>query len=198
MQYFISFILFLSYSLSNGQVSLDLGSGAAPMVLPRISSTQMDNISSPQLGMLIYNTNEHQLYGYMRYRTNLFFGNNRWQPISTGPRALAWGVVDSLTNIKSGSGNFNVEWDVTDRWYELGLTNPHEYYKDSMLLMITPVGNGSWDQMPSTGELIESSSRFASIKFTDASRVAAGWTTLESRRRSGFHFILYDLRKSPY
>ncbi len=170
------------------------------MVLPRLSSLQMNNISGPQQGMLIYNSTEHQLYGYMRYRTDLSFGNNRWQPISTGPRTLAWGVVDSFTTIMSGSENFSVAWDVTNRWYRLDLTNPHEYYKDSMLLMITPVGNGTHDQMPSTGEIIETSGRVASIKFIDATRVTdpVNFNTLTSRRRSGFHFILYDLRKSPY
>lgn len=64
--------------------------------------------------------------------------------------------------------------------------------------MITPGGNGSWDQAVSTGELIEAGGRFASIKFTDISLTVDGYNILERRRRSGFHFVLYDLRKDPY
>ncbi|MBK8503940.1 MAG: hypothetical protein IPL46_18065 [Saprospiraceae bacterium] len=180
--------------------SLDLGSSEAPMILPRLSSSQIQSVPSPALGMFVYNTDEHQMYSYMRYRTTNthILSNNRWQPISTGPRMMSWGVVDSLLNNTIGSENFTIEWDAPNRWYKLGLTNPHEYYKDSMLLIITPVGNGTHDQMPATGEIIEGSSRFASIKFSDASRIADGFSTLESRRRSGFHFVLYDLRKSAY
>jgi hypothetical protein len=179
---------------------LDLGQSAKPVVLPRLSSTQMIGVSNPAHGMLIYNTNEHQLYSYMRYRTALVSGlsSSRWQPVSTGPRMLAWGVVDSFGTEINGSLSYSVTWDATNHWYRLALTNPHQYYKDSMLLMITPVGNGSWDQAVSTGELIAADGRLASIKFTDVSRIVAGFNTLESRRRSGFHFTLYDLRKDPY
>jgi hypothetical protein len=184
----------------NSSSVLDLGPSAKPLVLPRLSLTQMNAVTNPAQGMIIYNTDEHQLYSYMRYRTALLIGqsDNRWQPVSTGPRMLAWGVVDSFGTEINGSLSYSVTWDATNHWYRLSLTNPHEYYKDSMLLMITAVGNGSWDQAVSTGELIEAGGRLASIKFTDVSRIAGGFNTLESRRRSGFHFTLYDLRKEPY
>jgi hypothetical protein len=196
----------MSQSVGIGTVSpnsssvLDLGPSAKPLVLPRLSFSQMDAVASPAQGMLIYNTTEHQLYSYMRYRTSLINGlsNNRWQPVSTGPRMLAWGIVDSFGTEINGSLSYSVTWDATNHWYRLSLTNPHEYYRDSMLLMITAVGNGSWDQAVSTGELIEATGRLASIKFTDVSRIVGGFNTLESRRRSGFHFVLYDLRKEPY
>ena len=184
----------------NSSSSLDLGPSAKPIVLPRLSLTEMNAVTSPSQGMLIYNTTEHQLYSYMRYRTSLLIGqnSNRWQPVSTGPRMMAWGVVDSFGTEINGSLSYSVTWDETNHWYRLSLTNPHEYYKDSMLLMVTAVGNGSWDQAVSTGELIEANGRLASIKFTDVSRIVGGFNTLESRRRSGFHFALYDLRKDPY
>lgn len=200
MKFIGIFLTLLLFGQTKAQ-SLDLGTSIDPMVLPRLSSDQMNAITDPQLGMLIYNTDEHQIYGYMRYRSFTFpiiTSTNRWQPVSTGPRMLAWGVVDSFTNIKSGSQNFTIDWDTDNHWFRLGLSHPHEYYKDSMILLITPVGNGSWDQMPATGELIEGNSRFASIKFTDASRIVAGYSDLDRRRKSGFHFVLYDLRKFPY
>jgi len=180
----------------NSSSVLDLGTSAKPLVLPRLTSLQMNGVTGPSLGMIVYNTDEHQLYSYMRYRTSTV--SNRWQPVSTGPRMLAWGVLDSFATEINGSGTYSITWDATNHWYRLSLTNPFEYYKDSMLLIITPVGNGSWDQVVSTGELIEASARLASIKFTDVSRVADGINTLDSRRRSGFHFVLYDLRKIPY
>ncbi|CAN5767967.1 hypothetical protein BH11BAC3_BH11BAC3_04680 [soil metagenome] len=184
----------------NASSVLDLGPSAKPLVLPRLSSAEMNAVTGAAQGMIIYNTDEHQLYSYMRYRTSqiLFIPSSRWQPVSTGPRMLAWGVLDSFATTLTGSGTFSLAWDATNNWYRLSLTNPFEYYKDSMLLMITPVGNGSWDQAVSTGELIETNARLASIKFTDVSRIVAGFSSLQSRRRSGFHFVLYDLRKDPY
>lgn len=184
----------------NSSSILDLGPSAKPFVLPRLTTPQMNSITSPAQGMLLYNTDEHQLYSYMRYRTALITGqsNDRWQPVATGPRMLAWGVVDSFGTEINGSITSSVTWDATNHWYRMSLSNPHEYYKDSMLLMVTAVGNGSWDQAVSTGELIEAGGRLASIKFTDVSRIVGGFNTLESRRRSGFHFTLYDLRKDPY
>lgn len=184
----------------NASSILDLGSSAKPLVLPRLTSAQMNGVSIPATGMMVYNSDEGQLYGYMRYRTSTIIGlsNNRWQPISTGPRMLEWGVIDSFGVEVNGSVGYTVTWDATNHWYRLVLTNPHQYYKDSMLLMVTAVGNGSWDQTVSTSELIESSNRIATIKFTDVSRIADGFNTLESRRRSHFHFVLYDLRKEPY
>lgn len=184
----------------NSSSILDLGPSAKPFVLPRLTSPQMTSVTSPAQGMMIYNTTEHQLYSYMRYRTGFVpsQSNNRWQPVSTGPRMIAWGVVDSFGTEISGSPSYSVTWDATNNWYRLDLTNPHEYNKDSMLLMVTAVGNGSWDQAVSTGEIIEGETRVASIKFTDVSRIADGFNTLTSRRRSGFHFTLYDLRSLPY
>jgi len=184
----------------NSSSVLDMGPSAKPVVLPRLTTQQMNAVSSPAQGMFIYNTSDHQLYGFMRYRSNVVIGqsSNRWQPVTTGPRMLAWGAVDSFGIVQSGSDTYSVTWDATNNWYRLSLTNPHEYFKDSMLLMITPVGNGTWDQIPSTGELIEGSARLASIKFADASRIVDGFSALNTRRRSGFHFVLYDLRKDPY
>ncbi len=208
---FIPFVLISYFAIAqavgigtttpNVSSSLDLGQSTKPFVLPRLTFTQMNTITTPAQGMLIYNTTEQQLYSYQRYRTTTHAGqsNDRWQPISTGPRMLSWGVVDSFGTQISGSFTHTITWDATNHWYRLGLVSPHDYYKDSMLLMVMPVGNGSWDQAVSTGELIEAGGRLASIKFTDVSRIAAGFNTLESRRRSGFHFVLYDLRKNiPY
>ena len=179
---------------------LDMGPSAKPVILPRLTTAQMNAVTSPTIGMFLYNTTEHQVYSYMRYRSNSItqIGVNRWQPVSTGPRMLAWGVVDSFGVELNGGGTHSVVWNSTDNWYELGLSHPHEYYRDSMLLMITAIGNGSWDQAVATGELIDGASRKATIKFTDVSRVAAGWTATSSRRRSYFHFVLYDMRKEPY
>ncbi len=184
----------------NSSSILDLGPSAKPFVLPRLTATQMNDVTSPAQGMLIYNSTEHQLYSYMRYRTSLLIGqnNNRWQPVSSGPRMLAWGIVDSFGTEINGSLTYSVSWDATNNWYRLSLTNPHEYYKDSMLLMVNAVGNGSWDQVISTGEIIDAGGRHASIKFTDVSRIVAGANSLDTRRRSSFHFTLYDLRKNPY
>jgi len=185
----------------NSSSVLDLGPSAKPFVLPRLTSPQMSAVNQTAQGMLIYNSTEHQLYSFMRYRSNQVIGqsSNGWQPVSTGPRMLAWGSVDSFGTQRSGSLTYTVTWDATNKWYRLGLTNPHEYYKDSMLLMITAVSNGSWDKVISTGELIESQDRLASIKFTDVSRLASGlFSALHQRGRSGFHFTLFDLRKDPY
>ncbi len=184
----------------NSSSVLDLGPSGKPLILPRLSTSEMNSVNSNAQGMIIYNTDEQQLYGYMRYRSSFFIGqsNFRWQPISTGPRMLAWGVVDSFGTEINGGNTHTVTWDQTNNWYRMSLTNPHKYYKDSMLLLITAVGNGTWDQVVSTGELIENSARLASIKFTDVSRIASGYSSLNSRRRSGFHFVLYDMRKDPY
>lgn len=183
----------------NSSSVLDLGPSIKPLILPRLSLSQMNGIMSPALGMVIYNTDEHQLYGYLRYHTSLTINqnNDKWQPLSTGPRMVAWGAVDSFA-VGYGSGSYTVGWDPANRWYRLVLNSPLKYNQDSMLLMITPVAGGSWDQAVSTRELIEAGGNIASIKFTDVSRIAAGTNSLDSRRRSGFHFILYDLQKGPY
>jgi hypothetical protein len=179
---------------------LDLGPAGKPLILPRLTSAQMNAVSPVAQGMIVYNTTEHQLYTWMRYRstTQINFTTNRWQPISTGPAMIAWGVVDSFGAVKTGSSNFTVNWDEDERWYTL-TTVSHPYYKDSMLLMINPVGNGSWDQTVSTSEIVEGSIRRANIKFIDISRmVSPNFNDFSSRRRSWFHFVLYDLRKDPY
>jgi hypothetical protein len=67
-----------------------------------------------------------------------------------------------------------------------------------MILIITAVGNGSWDQTIATGELIEGQTSLASIKFVNVSKTVAGFPYNERRGRSSFHFVLYDLRKEPY
>jgi hypothetical protein len=186
----------------NSNASLDLGSSGRPVILPRLSSEAMNAVSNPEQGMMVYNTTEHQLYSYMRYRTLLIVppgqSNFRWQPVSTGPRILAWGVVDSMANTITGGGTHTITYDESNRWYRLGLSYPHQYYKDSMLLIVTAVGNGSWDQAIATSELIEGQTRLANIKFVGVSRTLAGFPYNERRGRSKFHFVLYDLRKDPY
>lgn len=183
----------------NAASSLDMGPSAKPVILPRLTTTQMNAVNSPAQGMLLYNTTEHQLYSYMRYRSTLVIGQstNKWQPVTTGPRMIAWGFVDSFANERTGSANYSVLWDAENGWYTVTTTS-HPFYKDSMMLMIQPVGNGSHDRVSSIGELIEGSARRATIKFVDVSMIAGGSTTLAQRRRSDFYFTLYDLRKEPY
>lgn len=131
---------------------------------------------------------------------------NRWLPVSAGPKVLAWGSVDSSTGtgsainvpILSGSGNFSVRWykdksGSPTNWYELTLTGD-DFDLDSMVLNITPVGNGSWDMAVSIGEIVSGNQILATIKFTDVSRSVAGWSSTDLRRRSKFHFVLYDMR----
>jgi hypothetical protein len=173
----------------------------------------MDAISSPPYGSLIYNTDQHQYMGYVYSHTRRLgipgggFINQvvaKWLPITTGPKMIAWGVVDSFGNELNTSGNFSVTWDgygngvqsTTNNWYKLTLTGG-KFYKDSMMLIVTAVGNGSWDQAIAVGELLEGSVQRATIKFTDVSRIASGWTLEASRRRSNFYFVMYDLRKDP-
>jgi hypothetical protein len=112
---------------------------------------------------------------------------------------LAWGAVDSFGTVKSGSGNFSVVWDASNNYYSLTITS-HAYNRDSMLLMVNPVGGGSWDQIVSTSDDHNGFvAQRAYIKFTDASRVASpDFSGISIRRRSGFHFALYDMRKNPY
>lgn len=185
----------------NTSAVLDLGSGNKPLIIPRLTNTQMNAVSNDEYGMLVYNTTHHQLYGYMRFSTIVYSGNtfalNRWQPIATGPQMIAWGTIDSFGTEKNGSNNFEIAFDAVNNWYTLTMTG-HPFYRDSMLLMITPVGNGSWDQTVAIGEIIEGSTRRASIKFTDVSRIAAGWSATSARRRSWFYFTLYNIRKNPY
>jgi hypothetical protein len=188
-------------SSPNTSSVLDLGASAKPLIIPRLTNTQMNAVTNDAYGMIIYNATQNQLYGYMRTGTVTLNNNpipvNKWQPISTGPQMIAWGVVDSFATELNGSGNFSVVWDATNNWYALTTTS-HPFYKDSMMLLITPIGNGSWDQAVAIGEVVEGSTRRASIKFTDVSRIAAGWSVTDARRRSWFYFALYNLRKDPY
>lgn len=186
----------------NASSILDLGAGSKPLIIPRLTTTQMNAVTNDAYGMLIYNSTMHQLYGYMRYGSTTINSNtfalNRWQPIATGPQMIAWGLVDSFASEINGSNNFAVAYDVNENWYTLTTTG-HPFFRDSMMLLVTPVGNGSWDQTVAIGELIEGISiRRATIKFTDVSRVAAGWSTTSARRRSWFYFALYNMRKNPY
>ncbi|HMP92149.1 MAG TPA: hypothetical protein PKD90_04705 [Phnomibacter sp.] len=187
----------------NASSSLDLGASGRPLLLPRLTTTQMNAIpaSNANTGMIIYNTTQGQLYAQMRFRSLPLPPSNtvaRWQPISTGPQMIAWGVVDSFSTILSSSNNFSISWNPDNRWYELSIAS-HPYYSDSMLLIVTPVGNGSWDQAVSTGELIGSlTNRRATIKFTDVTYIVSGRTGINARRRSNFHFVLYNLREEPY
>jgi hypothetical protein len=66
---------------------LDLGPAGKPLILPRLTSPQMNAVSPVAQGMIIYNTTEHQLYSWMRFRSTNIIGQatSRWQPISTGP-----------------------------------------------------------------------------------------------------------------
>jgi hypothetical protein len=202
-------------SSPNSRAILDLTSTNRVLLLPRMNNPQMDAISSPPYGSLIYNTDQHQYMGYVYSHTRripLVGGGAinqvvaAWRPVATGPKMIAWGVVDSFGNQINTSGNVSVAWDgysngvqsTTNNWYKLTLIGG-KFYKDSMMLIVTAVGNGSWDQAISIGELNESSTvQRATIKFTDVSRIANGWSLEASRRRSNFYFVLYDLRKNPF
>jgi hypothetical protein len=192
---------------------LDLSSTSRVLLLPRMTNPQMDAITNPPYGSLVYNTDQHQFMGYVYSHTKRLpiFGGGfvnqvvaKWLPLNTGPKMFAWGVIDSLGNEINTSGNLTVAWDgygngansTTNNWYKLTLTGG-KFYKDSMILMVTAVGNGSWDQAIAVGELLEGSIQRATIKFTDVSRIANGWSLEASRRRSNFYFVLYDLRKDP-
>jgi len=172
---------------------------------PSMTTDQMNSISSPQRGMMVFNSETRQPYVYTQYRIPALpiFPSNRWEPIQTGPRMLAWGIIDSTDGSEiSGSGNYIIQWDgygstnSENNWYTLQLSGI-DYIRDSMILLITPVGNGSWDQAVSTGEVQSGSNTRATIKFTDISRMIGGWTASSQRRRSRFCFALYDLRKKP-
>lgn len=198
----------------NPKAILDLQSTNQVLLLPRMTSEQMDAIASPPVGSLIYNNDLRRLMNYTTTHINrinlngniITIASNKWLPVSAGPKVLAWGSVDSSTGsgsaiivpINAGSGNFTVRWykeknGSTTNWYELSLTGD-SFDPDSMILNITPVGNGSWDVAVSTGEVINGSTSSATIKFTDISRSVAGWAVADLRRRSSFHFVLYDMR----
>ncbi len=199
----------------NSRAILDLTSTTQVFLPPRMNSLQMDAIASPPLGSLIYNTDVKRLMSYTNTHYNLIIipgGNpiqiaaSKWLPVSAGPKVLAWGSMDSSTGtgdvitapIKSGSGNFSIRWykeknGSPTNWYEFALTNDN-FDIDSMLLVVTPVGNGSWDVTAAIGEVVNGNQTVASIKFTDISRSVAGWNSTDIRRRSKFYFVLYDMR----
>ncbi len=186
----------------NQRAILDLTSTDKVFLPPRMTTQQMNAIALPPLGSMVYNTDLQQFMGFVRSHVGvagqLVVPVDRWLPISTGPRMLAWGIVDSFANTRNGSNNFSVIWNATDNYYELNLTGTAVFNIDSMILQITPIGTGSWDQMPSVYFTGTGSQMRATIKFTDASRVAGGWTSLTQRRRSWFSFTLYDLRTQPF
>lgn len=191
---------------------LHLNSTTKAFLPPSMTTDEMTAINSPQRGMMVYNNFTRQPYIYTQYRKTInpvLLPQNRWEPIMTGPRMLAWGFVDSCSDIITGSGNFSVTWDgytlscdpttndPSTNWYKLRMTGI-EFDQDSMLLMVTAVGNGSWDQAVAIGLIIEGPNRFASIKFTDISRIAASFPSVQARRRSKFYFTLFDMRKDPF
>ncbi len=192
---------------------LDLTSTSKVFLPPRMDTTQMKAIISPTYGSLLYNNSLHSLMTYTRIGSKptiiprIFSANNKWLPVSAGPKVLAWGFIDSsggnenttvsaVAPIIAGSGNFSVTWQgktSSKKWYELSLTNDN-FEQDSMLLIVTPVGNGSWDVAVSLGEIIAADDVNATIKFTDISRSVSLWPEIDRRRRSKFYFVLYDLR----
>lgn len=194
---------------------LQLSSTTQGFLPPVMNNSQMNAITVPPQGLMIYNnqTQSPMVYAQKGYIFNLLSGNYvasyGWQPVSTGPRMIAWGSVDSngttsftdvqtgAIRIKSGSGNFTVSWDGNNRWFELSLNNM-DYSRDSMLLIVTPVGNGSHDRLVSTSELLETSYNKATIKFVDISRLIENHGALYSRTRSEFHFVLYSLKQDPF
>ena len=198
----------------NNSAILDLTSTTKAFLPPRMTSSQMDAIPSPAYGSIVFNQSlyTHMTYSRIGYKPSnilpgFYTSNANWFPLNAGPKVLAWGFVDSSGGnentttaasapIISGSGNFSVTWQGKPsgkKWYELSLYNDN-FDQDSMLLMITPVGNGSWDVSVSLGEVISGSDANASIKFVDISRSVSNWPEIDRRRRSRFYFVLYDLR----
>jgi hypothetical protein len=203
----------------NANALLHLNSTSKGMLLPTLSNDQMTSISSPPVGLMVFNANTKSpmIYtqrGYQSILPGIFGTQNAWTPISPGPRIIAWGVVDSLLagggatppdntthaiGVKSGSNNFSVIWNGPSRWVEITLTNM-DYKTDSMILLVTPIGNETWDQAVSTSHTssgVGTQSR-ATIKFTDISRSILGYPGSSIRRRSKFSFILYSLTRDSY
>jgi hypothetical protein len=178
----------------------------------------MNNVADPSRGLIIYNSSLHRPFAYYGNTTSL---PGRWRSM-VGPEVLAWGFVDSCgptacpnerddvnpVRIVSGSGNFNVLWRGNEgKYYEIipsqSSTFNHQFQFedkrgfsiDSMMLIVTPVGNGSWDVVPSVGTVeISPNDVRATIKFTDISRLSGGnFSITDSRRRSRFYFILYRI-----
>jgi hypothetical protein len=200
-----------------GSALLDISGTAGGLLLPRLTTTQMNKIPNPTQGLTIYNTTLNRPFAYFGNTTAL---PPRWRSM-VGPEVLAWGFVDSCNTpcgndqfdinpirIINGSGNFNVIWRGGDkRWYELipsqSSTFNHQFQFgdkrgfsiDSMMLIITPVGNGTWDIIPSVGSTeISPNDVRATIKFTDVSRLTGGnFSNTMSRRKSYFYFVLYRI-----
>ena len=199
----------------NSKSILDLSSTTRVFLPPRMTTAQMEAITTPPYGGFLYNStlHSHMTYARMGSKPNPdllkgFLPNNLWLPVTPGPKVLAWGVVDSsggvnensaegvVAPVKNGSGNFVIRWYGTTnnkKWYELNLHND-QIRRDSMMLMVTPVGNGSWDVAVSIGEITTGTDVNATIKFVDISRSVSGFGEIERRRRSNFYFVLYDLR----
>lgn len=194
---------------------LDITGTAGGLLLPRLTTAQMNNIANPTQGLVIYNTTLQRPFAY--------FGNTTAQPPKwrslTGPEVLAWGFVDSCNSncpfesidvnpvrIISGSGNFNVIWRGSElKWYEIipsqssiynhqfQYGNKRGFSLDSMILLVTPVGNGNWDAVPSVGSReVSPTDVRATLKFVDVSRLASGnFSVTDTKRRSRFYFVLY-------
>lgn len=201
----------------SGSALLDISGTSGGLLLPRLTTAQMNNIPNPTRGLTIYNTSLQRPFAY--------YGNTAAQPerwrSMVGPEVLAWGFIDSCNSpcgsdnvdinpirIVSGSGNFNVIWRGGDlRWYEIipsqasiynhqfQYGNKRGFSLDSMMLMVTPVGNGSWDAVPSIGETqVSATDVRATIKFTDVTRITSDtFNNTISRRRSKFYFVLYRI-----
>ena len=195
----------------NAKAILQLSSTTKGFLPPAMNNVQMNAITSPPPGLVIFNT---QTQSQMVYAQNgwqfdtpsqNYIATFGWLPVSTGPRMIAWGKVDSLnfsnptgpTSVQGSSENFTVTWDPLNRWYELKLNNM-DYFIDSMILLITPVANGSWSQIVSTGYRTVASGIVAIIKFEDATFLDGGYNTLQARRRSHFQFVLYSMQKNTF
>lgn len=198
---------------------LHLNSTSKAFFPPSMTTQQMEEITNPQRGMMVYNDERRQYYLYTQYKRSVIVGNhtNLWEPIVTGPRILAWGLVDSIntgcssspdfscTDIRvlNGSDNFSVAWDGPNRWFYLKLDNGYtQFNTDSFLLSVTPVGAGLVDlstavyEFPNQGP--GSNETWATIKFVDISRSIAGYFNEQRRARTRFYFVLYDLRTDPF
>lgn len=56
----------------NSASVLDMGPSAKPVILPRLTSAQMYAVTTPVQGMTVFNTDEQQIYTFMKYRVNVF------------------------------------------------------------------------------------------------------------------------------
>lgn len=193
---------------------LELQSNNLAFLPPRMNNAQMQGMTSVPEGALIFNTQQQQHMAYVRSYTNTLIVNGntitssnfQWVPVSTGPRILAWGVIDTIPGavIRNGSNNFSIEWKgykfssetftaSTENHYEISLTGNATFNLDSMMVHVTPIGSGTWDQAVSVWNTTDGK---ITVKFTDVSRLAGGdFSTTSQRRRSRFAFTVYDLRQ---